>query len=357
MGAVRRMFRADRAALAFGLLPLIVLAADSPRLTYFTWAGYSDPAFQRSYIQKYGAGPRVVFFSGTDEAFTRLEAGFRADIAHPCLPDVKKWKDAGLLQPLDTAKITDWSDFFPALRDSPAVVIDGKHWMLPWEWGFSSIIYRTDKVHLSEQTLRVMIDPKFKGKTTFPDVFDELYQLAAALAGIQNPLNLRESDYPKVEAMFRALRDNARFLWTDPAQIEQAMASGEVDLAWGWTNTVRRLRAQRVPVDFMLNPKEKLATWVCGLALLKSSAAPRQEVYDFINAVESPASGAAMVQKFGFGHINMQAMKAVPKSDLQMLGFGGDVNSVLDRGHLMGPMPEAQRQRLIDLWETIKAGG
>jgi putative spermidine/putrescine transport system substrate-binding protein/spermidine/putrescine transport system substrate-binding protein len=270
---------------------------------------------------------------------------------------VRKWKDAGLLQPLDPAKIASWNDIFPALRNSSAVNIDGKPWMIPWEWGFSSIIYRTDKVKFTEQTLKVMIDPRYKGKTSFPDVFDEVFQLAAALVGIPKPLDLQEADYPKVENMFRTLRDNARFMWTDPAQIEQAMASGEIVVAWGWTNTAKHLRRQGMPVDFMLEPKEKLATWVCGLAYLKSSTAPRQEVYDFINAVEARESGIAVVDKFGFGHANMEAMKAVPKADLDALGFGGDVNAVLNRGNLMGTMPEAQRKRLIDMWETIKAGG
>jgi spermidine/putrescine transport system substrate-binding protein len=352
-----RLNRIGLLSLAALLLIERAIAAPSERLTYFAWPGWGDAAFEEPYIEKYGSGPRVVNFSGTDEAFTRLEAGFKADIAHPCLPDIKKWKDAGLIQPLDRSKIHDWNDFFPALRDAPAVSMDGKTWMLPWEWGFSSVLYRTDRVHVSEQTLRVMIDPQFKGRTTFPDVFDELFQLAAALAQVPHPLALEERDYPKIERMFRALRDNARFLWTDPSQIEQAMASGEVLVAWGWTSTAKRLREQHVPVDFMLDPKEKAATWVCGLAYLKSSTVPPQEIYDFINAMEAPTAGARMVEAFGFGHLNQVAMAQVPAPARDALGFGGDVNAVLERGNLMGPMPEIQRRRLIDLWETIKAGG
>jgi putative spermidine/putrescine transport system substrate-binding protein/spermidine/putrescine transport system substrate-binding protein len=342
------------------LIPLgaaSVAAADAPRLTYFTWPDYSDPSFQQPYIKKYGGDPRVVNFSGTDDAFTRLEAGLRADVAHPCLPDVRKWKDAGLLQPFEPAKLAYWNDLFPTLRDSPAVVMDGKVWMIPWEWGFSSVLYRTDRVHVSAETLRIMIDPKFRGRTAFPDVFDEMFGLAAALAGIRNPLLMQESDYSKVEEMFRRLRDNARFMWSDASQMEQALASGEIDLAWGWTNAAKRLKSQGVPVAFMLSPKEKLSTWVCGLVYLKASSAPRQEVYDFIDAIEAPSSGAALVKKFGFGHSNTQAMKLVPSTDLDPLGLGGNVDTVLNRGRLMGPMPEEQRRRLTDIWEMVKVGG
>jgi putative spermidine/putrescine transport system substrate-binding protein/spermidine/putrescine transport system substrate-binding protein len=333
------------------------VAAETSKLTYFTWAGYNDPAFRKPYTDKYGAGPRYTFYSGTDEGFTRLAAGFQADVAHPCIHDVKKWKDAGLLQPIDTSKITAWNDLLPGLRDSDAIRMDGKQWLVPWEWGFSSLMYRADKVRPTEQTFALLIDPKYRGRTAFPDVFDELFQVAAVLAGVRTPLSLQESDYPKVEQMFRALRDNARFMWTDPAQLEQAMASGEIDVAWGWPNTVRHLRQQGVPVDYMLRPKEKLVTWLCGLAHLKSSTAPRQEVYDFINALTAPASGKALVEDFGYGSANSEALKIVPKADLDALGLGGDANELLAHGNLLGPMPEAQRKRLIDMWETIKAGG
>jgi len=334
-----------------------VVMAESSTLSYFTWGGYDDPSFRKPYTDKYGNGPKFTFYSGTDEAFSKLQAGFTADVAHPCIHDVKKWKDAGLLQPFDTSKITSWNDLIPALRDAPALKIDGKQWLIPWEWGASSVLYRTDKIQLSEQTFEVMVDPKYKGKTAFPDAFDEIFQLAAVLAGVSKPLDLQESDYPKIETEFRALRDNARFIWTDPAQLEQAMASGEVEVAWGWPNSFKNLKKQGVPIDFMLKPKEKLVTWLCGFAYLKSATAPQQEVYDFVNALEAPESGKNLVENFGYGHANSAALKLVPQADLDALGLGSDPQEFLSHGNLLGPMSDEQRKRLTDMWETVKAGG
>src|SRR5690348_6795519 len=105
--------------------------AETSSLSYFTWGGYDDPSFRKPYTDKYGSGPKFTFYSGTDEAFAKLQAGFTADVAHPCIHDVKKWKDAGLLQPFDTSKIASWNDLIPALRDAPALKIDGKQWLIP----------------------------------------------------------------------------------------------------------------------------------------------------------------------------------------------------------------------------------
>jgi hypothetical protein len=42
---------------------------------------------------------------------------------------------------------------------------------------------------------------------------------------------------------------------------------------------------------------------------------------------------------------------------LQELGLGGRPERNHQNGNLMGPMPEKQRQRLIEMWTLIKAGG
>ena len=96
---------------------------------------------------------------------------------------------------------------------------------------------------------------------------------------------------------------------------------------------------------------------LCGFAYLKSATAPQQEVYDFVNALEAPESGKNLVENFGYGHANAAALKLVPKADLDALGLGGDPSEFLAHGNLLGPMPDAQRKRLTDMWETIKAGG
>lgn len=333
-------------------------AAAAEPLTYFTWAGYDDPAFRQPFTEKYGEnGVSFSFFSSPDEAFAKLKGGFEADVAHACLHDVSKWKDAGLIKPIDTAKLVNFKDLIPSLRDAEALKMDGQQWMIPWEWGASSVIYRADKADLKEQSYNVLIDPAYQGRTALADAFDEVYQVAAILAGVKDPLNLLEEEYELVEQKMRELRGNARFIWTEPSQLEQALAAGEVDVAWGWPNSFATLKKQNVPVNFMLEPKEGLVTWECGFTIAATSKVPEQQVYDFIDALEAPQSGEALVNNFGYGHSNQKALERVSKERLQELGLAGDANETIQKGNLMGPMPEQQRQRLIEAWTQIKAGG
>ena len=88
------------------------IAADS-ELIVFDWGGYEDPGFFQAYIEKYGDSPTYSFFSDEEEAFQKVRAGFRADLGHPCSQSVVKWRNAGIIKPIDTSRLKNWSKVDP----------------------------------------------------------------------------------------------------------------------------------------------------------------------------------------------------------------------------------------------------
>ena len=92
------------AALAVGLSFNVAQAADKD-LVIFDWAGYEDENFYLSYIDKHGDKPTYSFFSDEEEAFNKIRAGFKADMAHPCSQSVIKWREAGMIEPFDTSRM------------------------------------------------------------------------------------------------------------------------------------------------------------------------------------------------------------------------------------------------------------
>ena len=96
-------------------------------------------------------------FGDDDDAFTKVKAGFRPDVAHPCYDKVARWNKEGLLQPIDTARIKNWDSIFPVFKNLPDLQAgDGKVWMVPWDWGNTSILYRTDLVKDPEQSWNLL---------------------------------------------------------------------------------------------------------------------------------------------------------------------------------------------------------
>src|SRR4029077_11295684 len=54
--------------------------------------------------------------SGWDATFAKLKTD-QFDIALVANPFVTQWAQAGILTPIDTSRLSNWNDMFPALRD------------------------------------------------------------------------------------------------------------------------------------------------------------------------------------------------------------------------------------------------
>ena len=164
----RRGFSQTLAALGIGLAagPLVsrpALAEEDAH--FFTWSGYENPVFHQSYIDKYGSSPKVTFFGGTTEAMHKIRAGYKTDISHPCSGGVTEWFSAGIIAPFDTGRMKHWNDYFEPLRNIDSTLTSGgEHLFVPWDWGNSSILYRTDLVDIEEESWGLLFDERYKGK-------------------------------------------------------------------------------------------------------------------------------------------------------------------------------------------------
>ena len=83
-----------------------------------------------------------------------------------------------------------------------------------------------------------------------------MFLIAGLLVGDEKEvMNMTEEEMARAEGELRKLHENVRFYWSDQAEMEQAMASGEIVAAWGWMASVNNLTKNGVNVKFMA-PKE-----------------------------------------------------------------------------------------------------
>jgi len=355
----RRGFMKSLSALGLGLAvtPLVGRRALAEgKLTYYTWSGYELPDFHKSYLDKHGGvEPDFGFFSDEEEALQKVLAGYTPDIAHPCVNTVGRWRAAGTLKPIDTAQIPEWGKIFPQFLELADVKADGQYWQVPFDWGTSSVIYRTDLVEVPEESWTIFLDDRYKGKMSFLDAPDNVAAIAGLLTGAKNPMDMDDAQMKEAGKVLRHLHSNMRFYWTDQSELEQAMAAGEVVAAWGWGSSVVNLKKQNVPIK-MMNPKEGIMTWVCGLVSIASGPAADADRYDFINAMLSPESGKYLIEQYAYGHANADSFKAATPEAVAALGFT-DPGDFLKTGNFFTAVEPDKRQKIIELWQTIKAGG
>jgi spermidine/putrescine-binding protein len=355
----RRDFVKSLSAMGLGLAvtPLVgTRARAEAKLTYFTWSGYELPDFHKSYLAKHGGvEPDFGFFSDEEEALQKVLAGYTPDIVHPCVNTVGRWRAAGTLKPLDPGQISAWDKIFPQFLELDDVKADGQYWQVPFDWGTSSVIYRTDLVDVPEESWSIFLDDRYKGRMSFLDAPDNVAAIAGLLTGAENPMDMDDAQMKEAETILRRLHANMRFYWTDQSELEQAMAAGEVVAAWGWGSSVVNLTKQNVPIK-MMNPKEGIMTWVCGLVSIASGPAPDADRYDFINAMLSPESGKYLIEQYAYGHANADSFQAASPEAVAALGFT-DPSEFLKTGHFFTAVDPDKRQKIIDMWQVIRAGG
>nr|WP_316650659.1 ABC transporter substrate-binding protein [uncultured Gellertiella sp.] len=323
------------------------------KLSYFTWSGYELPDFSKSYNAAHPDAVEYSMFGDDDDAFTKVKAGFRPDIAHPCYDKIARWNKEGLLQPIDTSRLKNWDKIFPTLRNLPDLKAgDGKVWMVPWDWGNTSILYRTDLVKNPDKSWALLWDNQYAGRMATIDAVHDTPLVAALLAGV-NPFDMDKAGLDKVAAKLREQRPLISTYTTDMTSVEQSLASGELVAAMTWNASAVALKKQGVPVEYM-HPKEGMLTWTCGYVLMKD-AKHVDLAYDFINSRLEADSGKYLIENDGYGSSTTTAFAAVPKAELDKLELPSNPDDMLKTTVFTGPMK--QNDDLAKIFEKVKAGG
>ncbi len=329
-------------------------AAAAEEVTYFTWAGYEVPELHPSYVEKYGSSPAITFFGEEEEALQKLLAGYTPDLSHPCTYSVSRWRDAGVLTPIDASRLSHLNDTFPELLALKGTTVGDERYFVPCEWGNSSVLYRADLVDIQEESWMLLFDERYAGKLAVYDAVDGAVIVAALALGVKDPFNMTDEELEKVRELMVKQKQYLLYYWTDQTAVEQGLASGELVAAYAWNASVVALKAQGLDVKYM-NPKEGILTWVCGLVLINGGPGDEQAKYDFIDAMTSPEAGQYIIDAYGYGHSNMKSFDAVPAARLEELGISSPT-ALFAQGVFFEEIEPTLREKYIAMFEGVKAG-
>jgi spermidine/putrescine transport system substrate-binding protein len=331
-------------------------AAPEDQATFFTWGGYDTPDFVKPYIDKYGEEPNFATFGGSEEALTKMRAGYIVDVSHPCNQAVPRWVATGLFRTLDTSKLSNWPDIMPSLYNLEGNIVDGKPYMAPVDWGRTSITYRTDLVELdgTQNSWDLLWDKRYEGRIGMLASAADAWWCAAIREGVPFTELATEENFKKVAASLREQRPLVRTYTDDTTSLEQALASGELVAAMTWDSSAVLLKSQGVPVTFA-NPKEGALTWVCGVMMHKDAPHP-DKAYDFIDAMLSPESGYWLISENGYGHSNAKSFDLFSDEELAELGLSRNPSDVLSAGKFQVPQTQEFETAINEEFEKIKAG-
>ncbi|OWT74480.1 MULTISPECIES: PotD/PotF family extracellular solute-binding protein [unclassified Achromobacter] len=183
--------------------------------------------------------------------------------------------NANLYEKLDTSKIPNYSHLVDRAKISP-------YHIGSWAYVYT-IGYRPDLVpkDIKFDSWNDLWNPALKGKLSAPD-FDpsHIITIAAMLSGGD------ASSWQKGEDKLKALKPNFKAYYTNDANSQQLIASGETPVQVLLSMNAYYMIGQGVPIKVAM-PKEGAVLGVDTMAIMKGS--PRADLaYKFINIALSP---------------------------------------------------------------------
>jgi spermidine/putrescine transport system substrate-binding protein len=365
--ADRTMRRLDRRAFGRALLAAGVAMIATPLAprraraqggqgVLFTWGGYDIPELFAPYQAKNGALPEFAIFGGTEEALTKMTGGFVVDVAHPCNAGLVRWIESGLFQPIDTARLSNWPDIMPELYELQGNAGEnGARWLAPFDWGQTSITYRTDLFGLEgDESWGMLWETRHGGRLGSLASGGDAWWCGAIKAGVPFAEIATDAAFERISAVMREQRPLIRAYTDDTTTLEQALSSGEMVAAMTWNSSATRLQAEGVPVRFA-QPKEGALTWVCGLMIHKD-APNLDRAYEIIDSMLGVEAGRFIIGDYGYGHSNAKSFEAFDDAALAKLGLSRDPLAILNAGHFQIPQTQDWEARMNETFEMIKAG-
>jgi spermidine/putrescine-binding protein len=327
---------------------------ESGKLQVFEWSGYEHPTYGglKSYVDKYGV-PKYTFLTSDDQALGKVRAGFKPDIVHPCFSYVKDWVDLGYVQPWDTSLLTNWSDVNPAFQQNGQ--IDGKQYFIPADWGFSSPMYRSDKVEPGgEASWSLYYDERYKGKISWWDSPIENFLIYGYTQGFDayNWDLWTDRQLEEAKKFLIEKKKLVRNLWSSETEMVADFKGGNVWIAYAWGNAYSQVKDAGIPAVYPF-PKEGRLSWNCGL-VLSAETENYYHAHAYADAWLSKESAAWIIPNYAYGHVNTAVdLKGIDPALVEAFALDDPSAIQEPKAHIERYVPD--RRRFARVWDEIKA--
>ena len=288
----------------------------------------------------------AIEIEGSSEAATKLSAGFTTDVVETCTGEATPLLERGLLQPIDTSKLTSWDELDPTLRTAKGSQENGNQMFVPLQAGPHGLIYNTEAFPEGVTETKELFNPELKGEVAMDGNDAAMIPMTAFALGIEEPYSMSEAQLEEVATFLNEHASQFRTFPESDANQLSLMKSGEVVLMDGGLGTANEMIEGGVPVKWVA-PKEGFYAWVCGLGI-SSKAKNTNAAYALINYYSSIAAQTRFGNE-GYVVINKNAVAKVDAAHRET----ADPSSI-DRAVIEQAPPDPQKW--LEVFQGVISG-
>ncbi len=325
-------------------------AAEPNELLVLEWSGYEAEDFWTDFAS---ANPdtEVTFEFGDTDAniLALMQGGSQADLVHFYTGWQQFYVDEGLVQEIDTSKLENW-DKIP-VEYQELGQIDGKQYFVPWDWGFTSILYNTDEVD-EVTSWDALFNEAYAGHVSMWNDGPAAVAVSSYING-WDETNLTDDQLAQVEADWIAQKDLNAFYWTgEYVDLCPAIQDGTVWVAYAWQGCYATALAAGDPVAYA-NPEEGRNSWV-GLYGISADSESPELAHEFLDMKLAEVTCGNAVSLFYYGCANGDVMAAI-EDPVLIEAFGINDPDILESTNFTPLVTEEQREAWTAMWERVQA--
>jgi spermidine/putrescine transport system substrate-binding protein len=254
------------------------ISKEPGKLSILEWGGYEagGTSAQTSglkagteYIKAYGKHSVVyTYIVNDDQSLNKAATGGPFDLMHPCNEMLPSFVAQGLIQPWDTSLLPSFKNLNPFLVQKGQ--LNGKQYMIPWDWGYASLLYRADKIAPADATgWELAWNPKYKGKISLWNGSGSNMEVAALKLGFGGKAmdHMTPDQITAAKNALIAQKPLNKFYWSSEyGQMQPAFKAGDIWITYAWQDAYVSMAHAGLKVAY-LNPSQGKLSWFCGFVL------------------------------------------------------------------------------------------
>jgi len=346
----RAVLKAGAAVATAALCTPAIARAAGRTLVVANWQGYGSdlPWVIEDFKKQTGATVVHQYYDSEQAMLQLLRSGGvgHIDVALPNLMYIKPAVKSGVLEKLDTTKLSNYPTILPKLRET--TLVNGDAYSVPYAWGTNDLFYDAATVKTPLDSWKALWDPQFAGQIAFVDDPTASIFIAALTLG-QDPYNPNLDDVTKT---LLALKKNLKLLYSAGDDAIKAYLNNSVTVGEIYSDAAGRLKTQTSTV-VSLSPKEGSIGWLDTWAIVKDTPNP-DLAYAWLDYMASPAFQLKWAEspQGSPAPTSGPAIKALPPALAARMGADP---ARLDTAVMQKDVPEDKLSDWLDLWQTVKA--
>ncbi len=276
-------------------------------VSVYNWDTYIGATTLEDFQEATGFDVRYDLFASSDELFAKLREGNPGyDVIFPSNDYVERMIAAGMIQPLQHARIPNMANIDPAFEDPP--FDPGRAHSMPYFWGTVGIGYRRSAAEPTSWSDMFASD-KHAGRLS---LLDSIVSIQSALKYLGHSLNtddpaqINEAAQVLIEA-----KPGIKAFAPDTGQ--DLLISGEVDVCLEYSGDILQVMAEDDDLAYVV-PEEGALLWEDAMCIPTDAPNPAG-AHAFINFILDGEVHGAIAAFIRYPCPNAAALEHIPEAD------------------------------------------